>query len=204
MYNLSEQALEQLMMRSTECYDEHCSIQDKIGLARELYGMWGDELRQQADIRHLLQKLEKSIKNSREAMLDFGIINICRRCDEEEGGSCCGAGLENKFDTLLLLMNLLVGVFLPENHSRPDSCYLLTEKGCRLRVRLVLCVDFLCAKITGALRSGEFTRLQNISGDELVTGFRLYDAIKRFLRHKGLEEVMLSTKDAKRTKKNRM
>jgi hypothetical protein len=115
-------------------------------------------------------------------MLEFRIVEICKRCDEEEGGSCCGAGMENKFDTFLLLVNLLLGVTLPEQHQRTDSCYLLTDKGCMLKVRLVLCVDFLCDKILNGLSVEELFSLQKISGEELVTGFRLYDAVKRFMR----------------------
>ncbi|MGD8314664.1 MAG: hypothetical protein PVI17_07980, partial [Syntrophobacterales bacterium] len=81
-----------------------------------------------------------------------------------------------------LLMNLLQGVSLPARHHRPDSCYLLTDKGCRLKVRLVLCVDFLCPKILNTISQGNLIRLQQVSGDELTTGFMLYDAIKKFLR----------------------
>jgi hypothetical protein len=115
-------------------------------------------------------------------MLELGIVEICRRCDEEEGGSCCGAGMENKFDTFLLLVNLLLGSTLPRHHLRADSCYLLTDKGCGLKVRLVLCVDFLCDKILDAISFKDLLRLQKISGEELVTGFRLYDAVKQFMR----------------------
>jgi hypothetical protein len=182
MYDLSEQARDQLMMRSTECWDDRSSIQQKIELARDLYAVWGDKLRNEPYMRDLLGKLEKSITTSREAMLAFGIVESCKRCDEEEGGSCCGAGLENKFDTYLLLMNLLLDASLPEYHRRPDSCYLLTEEGCMLKARLILCVDFLCPKILSALAREDLIQLQNISGDELVTGFMLYDAIKKFMR----------------------
>jgi hypothetical protein len=90
--------------------------------------------------------------------------------------------MENKFDTHLLLVNLLLGVSLPEHHLRTDSCYLLTDKGCILKARLVLCIDFLCDKILNALSVEERFSLQKISGEELVAGFRLYDAIKKFLR----------------------
>ena len=81
-------------------------------------------------------------------------------------------------------MNLLLGVSLPDGHRRPDSCYLLTDKGCRLKVRLVLCVDFLCPKILNTLSRGDLLRLQQVSGDELTTGFMFYDAVKKFLRNK--------------------
>ena len=173
------------MMRATECLDDRSSIEQKIESAQHLHATWGDKLRRDPSIRDLLVKLEGNIEKSRQAMLSLGIFEACRRCDEEEGGSCCGAGLENKFDSFLLLMNLLVGVSLPQCHSRPDSCYLLAARGCMLKVRLVLCVDFLCPKILDVLTRDELLRLQLISGDELVTGFILYDEIKRFFRQSG-------------------
>jgi len=182
MYHLPEQDREQLMMRATECLDEGLSIEDKIKIARHMYDSWSEQLKREPHIYELIEKLEGCLENSREAMLELGIVETCTHCDEEEGGSCCGAGLENKFDTFLLLINLLLGVSLPEGHRRLDSCYLLTDKGCTLKVRLVLCVDYLCPKILSALSHDKVIRLQNISGEELVTAFMLYDAIKTFMR----------------------
>ena len=182
MYYLSEQNRQHLMMRSTECFDQGSSIQDKIKLAQDLYTLWGDALRKQSHINKLLADLDGCLRVSRRSMLEFKIIEICKSCDEEEGGSCCGAGMENKIDSLLLLMNLLLGGSLPEHHLRTGSCYLLGDSGCVLKVRLVLCVDFLCDKILTVLKAEELLSLQKISGEELVTGFRLYDALKKFLR----------------------
>ena len=173
------------MMRATECWDEGASIKDKIKVAGDLYDRLGVPLKHEPQIHDLLEKLEKCLGRSREAMLELGIVETCKHCDEEEGGSCCGAGLENKFDSLLLLMNLLLGVSLPERHQRPESCYLLSDKGCVLKVRLVLCVDYLCPRILSALSHDEVVRLQNIAGGELLTGFKLYDALKRFMRNTG-------------------
>jgi hypothetical protein len=172
------------MMRATECLDDGSSINQKIESAQDLYAVWGGDLRRDPAIGDLLGKLERNIRKSQEAMLSLGIVEACKRCDEVEGGSCCGAGLENKFDKFLFLINLLLGVSLPEYHSRPDSCYLLTSRGCILKARLVLCVDYLCPKILGGLRRDELIRLQMISGDELVTVFMLYDAVKRFFKLK--------------------
>jgi hypothetical protein len=182
MYSLSEQDRQHLMMRPTECCDQGSSIQDKIKLAQDIYTSWGDALRRQSHINKLLADLERCLRVSRASMLELRIIEICKRCDEEEGGSCCGTGMENKIDVFLLLVNLLLGGSLPEHHLRTGNCYLLSDSGCILKVRLVLCVDFLCDKILTALNSEELLSLQKISGEELVTGFRLYDAIKKFLR----------------------
>ena len=182
MNYLPEKDRQHLMMRATECFDQGLSIQDKIKLAQNLYVSWQDALRKQLHINNLLADLERCLKASRESMQDLRIIDICKCCDEKEGGSCCGAGMENKLDTYLLLVNLLLGVSLPECHVRTNSCYLLTDNGCILRMRLVLCIDFLCDKILNVLSVEEHLRLQKISGEELLAGFRLYDAIKKFLR----------------------
>jgi hypothetical protein len=204
MYDLSEQSRDRLMMRATECLDAGLSIEDKIKTARQMNDSWSDQLKREPHIHQLIGKLEGCLENSRAAMLELGIVETCKHCDEEEGGSCCGAGLENKFDTFLLLMNLLLDVSLPERHRRPDSCYLLSDDGCVLRVRLVLCVDFLCPKILNTVSQGDLIGLQQVSGDELTTGFMLYDAIKKFLRNKKRVTVDLYGKDAWQRKRNRI
>lgn len=183
MYYLPEQDREQLMMRATECLDAGLSIEEKIKTTRKLYDSWAGQLKREPRIHELIYKLEQCLDNSRAAMLELGIVETCKHCDEGDGGSCCGTGLENKFDTFLLLMNLLLGVSLPQRHQRPDSCYLLSNKGCTLKVRLVLCVDFLCPTILNTISHGDLIRLQQVSGDELTTGFLLYDAIKKFFRN---------------------
>ena len=114
MSYLSEQDRQHLMMRPTDCFDQGLSIQEKIKLAQNLYVSWQDALRRQFHINNLLADLERCIKSSRESIMDLRIIEICKCCDKKEGGSCCGAGMENKFDTYLLLVNLLLGVSLPE------------------------------------------------------------------------------------------
>jgi hypothetical protein len=118
-------------------------------------------------------------------MADLGVVAACKHCDEAEGKSCCGRGFENKFDHYLLLMNLLLGVSLPEHHMRPEDCYFLTRTGCCLKVRLFLCVDFLCPTILSRLSHEALIRLQTVSGKELTAAFLAYDAIKRVIRENG-------------------
>jgi hypothetical protein len=117
-------------------------------------------------------------------MVDLEVAAFCRRCDAEEGGSCCarGRGFEEKYDPFLFLINLILGVRLPERRPRPDGCYFLTRTGCCLKVRLFLCVDFLCPAILNRLSHPELVRLQTVSGHELTTGFLVYDAMKKIIR----------------------
>lgn len=172
------------MIRATEVHDFHIPIQEKIRLAHDLYARWGKALHEDRRIEALLKQLEQDLESSRQAMVNLGVVAVCTDCDQEEGKSCCaqGRGFEGKYDPYLLLMNLLLGVSLPEGCVRPGGCYFLTRNGCCLRVRLFLCVDFLCPVILSRLSHEELVRLQTVSGHELTTGFLVYDAIKKVIR----------------------
>ena len=181
-YELSGEIAESLMSRATECYEVGLPIKEKISLARELYTNWKDALIQDETIASLLEEIKTNIETTWKVMWDLGVVEMCKHCDEEEGGSCCGKGIEDKFDAYLLLMNILMGVNLPDERKRADSCYFLLDNGCMLKVRLVLCVDYLCSKIMSELSHEDLIKLQEVSGHELLKGFILYDAIKKFIK----------------------
>lgn len=175
------------MTRATEVHDLRLPIQRKIQMAHELLARWGTVLREDRRIQALLEQLEQDLESTRQTMVNLEVVASCMHCDEEEGKSCCaqGRGFEEKYDPYLLLMNLFLGVSLPEHHARPEGCYFLTRTGCCLKVRLFLCVDFLCPAILNRLSHEELIRLQTVSGHELTTGFLVYDAIKGILRSNG-------------------
>ncbi|HYA02839.1 MAG TPA: hypothetical protein VEI04_06970 [Syntrophobacteria bacterium] len=179
---LSERDIESVVTRATEVWDGRLPFQEKVQAAHALFARWGKGLHQNPRIRALLERLQREVETSWKTMADLEVVAACKRCDEEEGKSCCGRGFENKFDHYLLLMNLLLEVSLPEHRMRPDDCYFLTRTGCCLKVRLFLCVDFLCPVILSRLSHEALVRLQTVSGNELTAGFHAYDAIKRAIR----------------------
>lgn len=172
---------EEVMMRTSECYDLCLSIEEKLEQAHKLYSVWGERLKGEPRIAELLGKLDAYIDASWQAMFDLDVVETCKYCDEQEGGSCCGAGIENKYDPILLLMNLLLDAPLPDAREEEGDCFFLGPTGCKLKVRLVLCVDYLCPKLQRKLAPEKLHKLQSVSGDELLTGFILYDTIKTFL-----------------------
>jgi hypothetical protein len=156
-------------------------IRRKIIKAQDLFAQWGEALRQDPHIISLLETLALKIAASNQVMDDLGLSDICRRCDEEEGGSCCGAGIENKYTPSLLLINLLLGKSLSEKRLGPSDCFFLSEKGCDLTFRQVLCVNYLCRKIQETLPHDRLTRLLQITGEEMDAGFTLDEAVKKFI-----------------------
>jgi hypothetical protein len=158
------------------------SIDEKIEQAHNLYSARGDSLRQDPSIRTLLNKLQECIEKTKDSMLKLGVVAECKHCEEQEGGSCCGTGIENKYDVELLLMNLLLEASLRDQQPSQNSCYFLGEKGCKLTARHVLCVNYICEKLQQKLTKEERIVLQTCAGEELDTLFVLHEAIKKRLR----------------------
>jgi hypothetical protein len=156
------------------------SIEEKIEEARALLDAVEDRLRDDPRVRDLLCRFEANVRTSKQAMRALGVVAACKWCEEQEGGSCCGVGIENRYDSVQLLINLLLGACLPDRHAYPDSCYFLQADGCCLSARHVLCVNYLCAALKQTLSQEDLIALQTIVGEELDTGFALYEAVKMY------------------------
>ena len=158
------------------------TIQEKIEQAQDLFETCGDSLRQNPSIGTLLNKLQECIENTKDTMLKLGVVAECKHCEEQEGGSCCGTGIENKYDVELLLVNLLLEGSLRDQQFSQNSCYFLGEKGCKLTARHVLCVNYVCEKLQKKLTREELIELQTCVGEELDALFFLHEAIKKHIR----------------------
>ena len=170
------------MRKQSESRTTSPTIQEKIEQAHNLFETCGDSLRENPSIRTLLRKLRDCIKNTNQSMVTLGVVAECKNCEEREGGSCCGSGIENKYDVELLLVNLLLEASLRNQQPSQNSCYFLGEKGCKLTARHVLCVNYICQKLQKKLAREQLISLQTCAGEELDTLFILHEAIKKKIR----------------------
>ena len=115
-------------------------------------------------------------------MTESGIVQICRDCERNEGGSCCAKGLENHYSGILLLINLLMGVKLPRKRRNPSDCFFLGSEGCRLSARHVICINYACHRITNRIDSRVLAGLREKEGTELECLFHLNERIIKILR----------------------
>jgi hypothetical protein len=153
-------------------------------LAKGLREEIGDMLMGDAGFVSLLTDLKRAIETTRLERLRIGMTSECERCGSFNR-DCCGSGIELRYTVELLLLNLLLGVEIPERRELDDSCYFLTSRGCCLLARHVFCVNYLCRRLLDLLPVDTLSRLQRLEGIELEIIFRLEEMIKTLKRHKG-------------------
>jgi hypothetical protein len=158
------------------------SVREKIAWAETCSKEKGGLLLRDERSVALLSRFKEAVRSSRTAMAAAGVADECRTCEEREGGSCCGAGLEDKYDGTLLLINLLLGIQLPKQRSDPPSCLFLGPDGCLLIARHVICVNYLCKKTEDRINPSKIAALREKEGVELECLFLLHERIKKKLR----------------------
>ena len=157
-------------------------IEEKIAWAQHRYESFREQLIHEKSVVDYLTDLECSVRASHKEMREVGILEICRVCEKTEGGSCCGKGLENKYDGWLLLINLLLNVQLPRKRHDRRSCFFLGDAGCLLKARHVICVNYLCNQVTKQIDPLKLSVLREKEGEELKIIFLLQERLKRVLR----------------------
>ncbi len=157
-------------------------VEERIAWAESCFQGSGGLFLKDEKTAALLTQFKSAARASGQEMKDAGVVALCRECDQEEGGSCCGKGLENKYDAWLLLINKLLGVDLPKVRQQTGGCFFLGEKGCTLMARHVICINYMCKKITNDIRPSVLNALREIEGEEIECLFMLNEQVKRVLK----------------------
>jgi hypothetical protein len=157
-------------------------IEEKMAWAKATFLSERNRLLADRNLVELLEALKAAIHRSHENMLRTGIVDLCRDCEEKEGGSCCGAGLEKHYSGILLLINLLLGVALPQHREDPSSCFFLSSTGCRLLARHVLCINYVCDKITSRIKPDQLVALREAEGTEILLLFQVNEKLKKLVK----------------------
>ncbi len=161
-------------------------IEAKIQNARDIFQHAEGELRAISGVERLLEDYRHAVDQSWQAMDAHGVVAECTDCAVNDGGSCCGKGIEDKFDSVLLLINLLLGCDLPDERLDPDGCWFLGEKGCVITARHVICINYMCKRLYRALDTADIHAVQQAMGHETDLVFMLEQRLKAWLLSKGL------------------
>jgi len=156
-------------------------VEAKTDWANDCFEREGPRLLEDQSLAGLLKALRNAAHRSREIMSRTGIADLCSECEEKEGGSCCGAGLEKNFSATLLLINRLLGVPLPPDRKEPSSCFFLFSAGCTLVARHVLCINYVCNKITSRIAPDHLAALREAEGEEILLLFQVNEKLKKLI-----------------------
>lgn len=159
---------------------DHTPIRKKIEWAEDAYTRFGDLILGDTEIRELLAILVDSIEETGSLMKKLGTIDMCAECAKEDGG-CCNERIDDFFDKKTLLINLLLGVKLPHKREIKKGCFFQGTKGCKLKVREIICVDTYCDGILMRVDEDDMHNLQNVAGKELLAVFQLQERISVIL-----------------------
>ncbi|RPJ23092.1 MAG: hypothetical protein EHM26_00460 [Desulfobacteraceae bacterium] len=151
-------------------------VPQEIDKAKAFYDAHGSALREDQRVHELLENYRKAIARTYEAMAEEGVLKACSQCAQGPSGSCCFEGVEDWYDPVLLLINLLLDVPLPSQREIPEACFFVGQGGCKLRGRYAFCVNFLCPKLSTGTKNGKLLRT---TGEELLCGWELEKEIRR-------------------------
>jgi hypothetical protein len=158
---------------------------DSNGVAREifiaynLHNNFGNKLLRDEKVRAMLTQLDRNIEATQKEMINAGIVKECADCAANGEGTCCGKRTGYKYNSMLLLVNLLLGKSLPLHAQDSHSCYFLKDEGCILSARHVICVNFICPRLHQNIQHYMLIRLQEVAGEELNILFLVEEYIKK-------------------------
>jgi hypothetical protein len=157
------------------------SIDDLVHKAEELYIRYGDSLSEDRTVRGLLSEYQNNIDATYRLMHHGDIVKTCSACATEKAGSCCMQDVEEWYDPVLLLINLLMGVKFPASRELSGHCIFVGNRGCKLIARYPFCVNYLCPRLKDLLGPAQTQHLMTVAGNELFSGWETETYIHNWL-----------------------
>ena len=105
------------------------NITEQIQKAEKLYSLYGSEILMDKKCSSLLKELNSAIEDSWKLMKELGVVDICSACADEKSGGCCHFGIETCYSNMIIFVNLLLGVKVPEERKLEKSCLFVGEHG---------------------------------------------------------------------------
>jgi hypothetical protein len=169
-------------------------IVNRISRAKFLFEQYGNGLRSDHVVESLLAVYRESLQQTGAAMRNEGIGIACSDCAGKTPSGCCFVGIEEGYDEILLILNLLLDCPLPESRQQPGSCFFVGTEGCTLVARYYFCLHYFCPDLKASLGESRINALQQQVARELNAGWQLEGAVRSWLRgrypeflHEGLQ-----------------
>jgi hypothetical protein len=123
------------------------TVAAKLTVARGLYEGQAPDFIASPVVNEALERLRHcalALDGQMRAM-DLGLL--CGRCAARPGGGCCSAFMAGNTDSILLLINLLLGVTVQSRNNGEENCCYLGDRGCLFLVKPIFCLNYNCKHI---------------------------------------------------------
>ena len=157
-----------------------------ISQAKEVYAALGREILAQPDLADRLAEFREQINATNRLFKQLDVAADCAACCEREKGPCCFDGAQGWYDLRLLLLNLLLGVDVPDGPELVDDCWFNSPTGCKLLAKDSICLNFFCPEIQERLSEAEVLSLRQQVGRELSACVELETVLLPWLQARGI------------------
>jgi len=163
------------------------TVEELIHSAKKLFADHGDSLLKDEAVRAHLSEYQDKITATNRMMQHSEIVSCCSVCAQDTAGSCCMRDVEEWYDPILLLINLLMGAELPNFREIPGHCLFVGNNGCKLVARYSFCVNYLCPRLKDLLGTSQTEHLTAVAGEELYSGWTAEKSIRQWLSSHSVE-----------------
>lgn len=164
-------------------------VSNYIAEAKEVYASLGSEILNNAQLAELLAGFEEQINGTNRLFKEMDVAADCTACCDREKGPCCFDGAQGWYDLRLLLINLLLGVEVPDGPELVDDCWFNSPTGCKLLAKDSICLNFFCPDIQERLNEDELLALRQQVGRELLACLDLEAVLLPWLQSRGVSWI---------------
>jgi len=164
-------------------------ISAHVSKANEVYGLLGGEIWAHPELAGLLAKFKEQLHATNQLFADLDVAADCASCCDRDQGPCCFDGAQGWYDLRLLLINLLLGVKVPERPELVDDCWFNSPTGCKLLAKESICLNFFCPDIQERLAADELMALRQQVGRELLACIDLEACLLPWLQARGISWI---------------
>jgi hypothetical protein len=155
------------------------SVVSKRETAQAVLRQYGDRLCQDANIGETLARLLKLAGQVSEHMHSMELGQLCTACAARQGGCCCSLYMAGETDGTQLLMNLLAGIDVREQHTNSRDCCYLGPRGCIFPIKPMFCLNYNCHHILSGSPPEKLRRLEQLTGLLLNSQYQLEQLLIR-------------------------
>jgi hypothetical protein len=160
------------------------TVTAKLTAANELLGSQATRFASPA-IQKGLEGLRQQAFVLEQHMQAMELGRLCSLCASQPGGGCCSAYMADNTDSILMLINLLLGIKVQIRNSHEESCCFLGEQGCLFLVKPIFCLNYNCKAILDSAGSDALGSLYRLAGAVLSKQTRLETLLLDALKAEG-------------------